>query len=80
MNKIEYWSVEDTGWSGSSSWFATGGTWANPIRFDSKEKAFKAAKKSKKECTDTQTQWRVVHTTIERTEDKETIINQWIKI
>lgn len=77
MNKIEYWTVEDTGWSGGSSWFATGGTWSNPIRFDGKEKA---AKKSKKECTDTQTQWRVVHTIIERTKDKEVITNQWTEI
>ena len=31
---IEWWEVENTGWSGGVSWFRTGGTNGDPRRFE----------------------------------------------
>lgn len=70
MKPLEYWTVENTGWSAKQSWLKTGGTRSNPLRFDSFNKALKYAKKEQKE-SDTNTLWRVVYTHIERNDNKE---------
>jgi len=80
MIKHEFWSVENTGWSGGISWFPTGGSEAIPLRFNSSEKASIYAKKKKKAEDDEYCKWRVVHTTIERYDDKEVITNAWTTI
>jgi hypothetical protein len=41
-----YYSVENTGWSGGVSWFETGGTHMNPLRFNSYNEAVDYMKKS----------------------------------
>ena len=66
---IEYWTVENTGWSGGISWFQTGGTDTNPLRFDSYDSAAEYAFDSKKELNQDTTLWRVVHVTFHRYKD-----------
>ena len=48
MNNIEFWTVENTGWSNKISWFPSGGSFGNPLRFDTFEKASTYAKKTRK--------------------------------
>lgn len=74
---IEYWNVEDTGWSNGVSWFSTGGTSTNPLRFNSNTAAVEYATKRKAEFNQPTTKWRVVHTTVERTENREVITREW---
>lgn len=74
---IEFWTVEDTGWSNGVSWFRSGGTDANPLRFDSYKAAFDYAKRKKEEFNQPVTQWRVVHTTIDRTDYSEVTTREW---
>lgn len=74
---IEFWTVEDTGWSNGVSWFHSGGTEMNPLRFKSYEDAYDYAIDKKKEFNEPTTKWRVVHTTIERSETKQVTTNIW---
>lgn len=68
---IEFWSVENTGWSGGISWFR------DEQRFDSKYEALEDAFRRKKELNQDTTLWRIVHTTIERKDNKEIITREW---
>lgn len=70
---INFWTVENTGWSGGISWFSTGGTDANPLRFKTKYEAINYLIKQKEELNQDTTLWRYVHTTIQRTDNKEVI-------
>ena len=74
---IEFWTVEDTGWSNGVSWFKTGGTDTNPLRFDSYKAAYDYAKRKKVEFNQQATKWRVVHTTIDRAETREVTTREW---
>lgn len=74
---IEFWTVENTGWSGGVSWFKIGGTDANPLRFNTYTPALDYATESKIELNEPATLWRVVHTTIERTVDGEVITRKY---
>ena len=74
---IEFWTVEDTGWSNGISWFRSGGTDVNPLRFKSYDAAYDYAKRKKEEFNQPATKWRVVHTTIERSETKQVTTNIW---
>ena len=67
---LEFWSVENTGWSGGVSWFATGGTEMNPLRFRTEQEATDFALRNKKHYNDPQMLWRTVHTLIEKTKSK----------
>lgn len=77
---IEFYSVENTGWSGGVSWFTTGGTDMNPRRFTTSEEATTYAQRSKEINDDSNTLWRVVYTTIERTENREVLTRTWSMI
>ena len=77
MKTIEFWSVENTGWSGGISWFTTGGTDVNPLRFDNRFDAFEYANRCKTELNQDTTLWRVVHTKIDRKEFEETTTRKW---
>lgn len=74
---LEFWTVENTGWSGGLSWFKTGGTDANPLRFTTREEADAYAIRSKELMNDPNTKWRVVRTTIEREDNREVIAREW---
>lgn len=68
---IEYWTVENSGWSNGTSWFKTGGTDANPLRFNSHKEAVEYAKDFKAEWDDPTVLWRVVYNHFERFDNKE---------
>ena len=77
---IEFWTVENTGWSGGTSWFHRGGTEMNPTRFKTFDKALQYAIKEKKEFNQDTTKWRVVRTTYERFENKEVRTKEWREV
>jgi hypothetical protein len=77
---IEFYTVENTGWSGGISWFTTGGTDMNPRRFNTNEEATVYATRSQELMNDPNTLWRIVHTIIERTENKEVLTRTWTMI
>lgn len=74
MTKIfEFYTVENTGWSGGISWFSSG----HGIRFDTKEKAIEYIKNNK--WDDPSVLWRYVHNTFETWEDWEIRGKRWYK-
>jgi hypothetical protein len=77
---IEFYTVENTGWSGGISWFAHGGTVTNPHRFNTYAEAEVYAIRSQELYNDPNTLWRIVHTIIERTENKEVATRIWTMI
>lgn len=74
---IQFYTVENTGWSGGISWFTTGGTDVNPLRFKVESEAISYAKNAKEELNQDTTFWRIVRTTIDRTDNKEVITREW---
>lgn len=68
---IEFWSVENTGWSGGISWFR------DEVRYDSKYEALDSALAQKKDLNQDTTLWRIVHTTIQRQDNREVITRVW---
>lgn len=76
----EWWSVENTGWSGGISWFSTGGTSTWPRRFQTEEDAMKYALEKKQELNDANTLWRYVHTRLERTDNKIVTTEIWTEV
>ena len=80
LNMIEFYTVENTGWSGGISWFAHGGTVTNPHRFNTYAEAEVYAIRSQELYNDPNTLWRIVHTIIERTENKEVATRIWTMI
>lgn len=75
--RIEFWSVENTGWSGGISWFSTGGSETNPLRFKSEDEAMEYAITCKNELDQDSTKWRVVKTCITSTEWDEMIYREY---
>jgi hypothetical protein len=74
---IQFWTIENTGWSGGISWFHSGGTDMNPLRFKTYASAVEYGKKSMKELNQDTTLWRIVQTTIERTDNREVTTREW---
>ena len=68
---VEYWTIENTGWSGGISWFKS------RDRFD-KENVFRIAEKRKSQDRDIL--FRVVHVTIFRKPDGEVIYRSYFPI
>jgi len=77
MATLEYWTVENTGWSGGISWFKTGGSDSHPLRFETASDAHAYALIRQQEFDDPSTLWRVVHTTVDRFENKEVTTKEW---
>lgn len=71
--KVEYWTVENTGWSGGVSWFESS-------RRLSKDAVFVCAEGQKAAFNDPSVLFRVVHTRVYRKGDKEVTIRQFHKI
>jgi len=77
---VEWWDVENTGWSGGTSWFSTGGTPANPLRFDTEQAAKDYAIAKKADLNDPTTKWRYMHTTLEREGNKSVTTTEWTEV
>jgi hypothetical protein len=80
MKTLIYWTVENTGWSGGVSWFKTGGTEANPLRFNSPDAAFEYALNKKGQLNDPDTLWRVVHTKVVTEENSQVTTKVWVNV
>ena len=80
MRNLEYYAVENTGWSGGVSWFKTGGTEANPLRFNTFDEALEFAVRQKKELDDAPTLWRIVWVTVVRTETSRVTVENYIRV
>ena len=65
---VEFWKVQNTGWSAGVSWFDTGGTPANPARFDSERAARAFARETR--WDDSAVKWRMVHVRVVRSENQ----------
>jgi hypothetical protein len=71
---IDYYTVENTGWSGGVSWFK------NDYRFDTFQEALAYAHEQQTELNDSNTFWRVVRVTVKKEENKETITREWSQL
>lgn len=74
---IQFYTVENTGWSGGISWFTTGGTDTNPLRFKTETEAIEFAKRNKTHLNQDTTFWRIVRTTIIRSDNREVTTREW---
>jgi hypothetical protein len=80
MRNLEYYAVENTGWSGGVSWFKTGGTEANPLRYNTFDEALDFVTRMKKEYDSPSTLWRIVWVTVVRTETSRVTVENYIRI
>lgn len=71
---MEWWEVENTGWSGGISWFSTGDR-ANPYRAKSVAEAIEYIGKAR--WDDAQVLWRYVHVTLERVGNRSVETREW---
>ena len=71
ITRIEFWSIENTGWSGGISWFR------DDVRFDTKQEALESCLEQKEDLNQDTTLWRIVHTKIERFDNREVITREW---
>lgn len=80
MRNLEYYAVENTGWSGGVSWFKTGGSETNPLRFNTFDEALDFAVGQKKKFDDPDMLWRVVWVTVVRTENSRVTVENFIRV
>ena len=74
---IEFWTIENTGWSGGISWFHSGGTEMNPLRFKTYTAAVQYGKRARAELNQDTTLWRIVHTTSENSDNRSVTTRTW---
>ena len=72
---VEWWDVENTGYSGGISWFKSGSA-----DFNTEETAREYALKQKQYLNDPNTKWRYVHTTLEREGNKSVTTKVWTEV
>ena len=77
---VEWWRVENTGWSNGTSWFSSGGTDAHPYRAKSQEEAIEYINDRRKSWDDPAVRWRIVHVTLEQKENKSITTEVWTEI
>ncbi|KVP96980.1 hypothetical protein WJ96_07365 [Burkholderia ubonensis] len=75
---VDYWKVQNTGYSAGASWFEAGGTATNPARFDSATDArqFLAGVR----CGDKSVKWRLVHVRVETTRNKRVTTERFVNV
>jgi hypothetical protein len=78
--KQQWWIVENTGWSNGSSWFGSGGTKENPLRFTSEVEAIEYAQKKQVALNDSTTKWRYTHVTVERLSNRTITTETWVEV
>jgi hypothetical protein len=76
-NRIEYYYVENTGWSNGRSWFSCG-TDTNPYRANSVEEAIEYIKRNR--WDDPLVKWRYVHVMIEREDNRTITTETWTEV
>ena len=75
---LEYWYVENTGWSTGHSWFRSGGNDMNPYRAKSADEAIEYIKENR--WDDPSVKWRYVHLTLEREDNKSVTTEVWTEV
>lgn len=78
LNKVQYWTVQNTGWSNGQSWFDAGGTRWEPARFASEDEA--RGYISRNRWDDPSVKWRFTCVTVERTENKRVTTEEWVLV
>ncbi|KVP17341.1 hypothetical protein [Burkholderia ubonensis] len=75
---VDYWKVQNTGYSAGVSWFDTGGTSTYPARFDSEDDArrFLAGVR----WGDKSVKWRLVHVRVETTRTKRVTTERFVNV
>ncbi len=77
---LEWWRVENTGWSNGRSWFTSGGTDAHPWRAKSEAEAIEYINDRRKSWDDPVVKWRIVHVTLQREDNKSITTEIWTEI
>ena len=75
-----FWKVQNTGWSGGISWFGTGGSYMNPLRFSNEKDAFEYGMKKKLDFNQDTTLWRVIKVVFDRYENGDVTTKTWVEI
>ena len=75
---IEWWRVENTGWSNGISWFDISSSRTNPTRFETESDAIKYINDHKD--PEQETQWRYVHVTLEREDNRSVTTEVWTEL
>jgi hypothetical protein len=77
---LEWWRVENTGWSNGRSWFQCGTSLYDPYRAGSEAEAIEYIERQKKSWNDPEIKWRYVHVTLERNENRSVTTEVWTEI
>jgi len=77
---MEWWIVQNTGWSNGQSWFQSGGTDTNPYRAKSEEEAIQYITERRKSWDDPAVKWRYVHVTVQRKDNRSITTEVWTEI
>lgn len=77
MKTLEWWEVENTGWTNGQSWFAVSANSHDNRRFDSHTDALQYITDNR---WDDDTKWRTVHVTLERTQNQTVTTRTWTEV
>lgn len=77
---IEYWTVQNTGWSDGLSWFNIGGSNINPFRHSSAADAISYIETGKIRAKDDSIKWRYTHTTVDQCDNKVVTTAVWTEV
>jgi len=75
---VEYWRVQNTGWSAGVSWFDTGGTPSRPatFKFEASARQFVADTR----WADKAVKWRLVHVQVATTPNQRVTTERFILV
>jgi hypothetical protein len=77
---MEWWRVENTGWSNGHSWFQCGTSLHDPYRASSEAEAIEYIVRQKKSWNDPEIKWRYVHVTLQRKDNRSITTEVWTEI
>lgn len=78
VTSIEFWTVQNTGWSGGVSWFDVEAHRRSPLRFDSEEEARDYIRANR--WNDSAVKWRITHVQIERSPSGRLTSETWLEV
>ena len=77
---VEWWKVQNTGWSNGHSWFDCGTSLHDPYRASSEQEAIAYITQQKKSWNEPTMKWRYVHVTLEREDNKSITTEIWTEV
>lgn len=79
MIRLEYWTVQNSGWSAGETWFDVMAARREPLRFESEERA-RAYALGRKGADDTM-RWRTVHIEVRQVSVCKTVTTtEWTEV